>query len=111
LRVVILKIILIVQLEIGPNASDILATPRIDLGKGVCGESWEKKKTMLVKYVNECKNYIACDNETQSEIVVPVIDENSKIVTAVLDVDSTVKEGFDEVDQHYLELIVQKYLN
>ena len=40
----------------------------------------------LVEDVKECKNYIACDDETQSEIVLPVFKGDE--VIAVLDIDS-----------------------
>lgn len=44
-------------------------------------------------------NYIACDDETLSEIVVPVFDKDDKTkVVAVLDVDSDKKSRFKQED-------------
>lgn len=92
-------------LEIGPYQSTILATPRIGYGKGVCGTCWEQKKTIIENDVTICKNYIACDGETLSEIVVPVWEGEE--VVAVLDIDCNEKNKFDELDIKYLEEIVK----
>jgi L-methionine (R)-S-oxide reductase len=95
-------------LEIGPYVSDILATPKIAFGKGVCGTCWEEGKTTIVNNVQKCNNYIACDEETNSEIVLPVIIDNK--VVAVWDVDSVNVDRFDSVDQSNLEQIVTKFV-
>ena len=52
------------------------------------------------------EHWVACDSRSQSEIVVPVHDQAGKLI-AVLDVDSTELSSFDEVDQKYLEQIIQ----
>lgn len=52
-----------------------------------------------------CQNYIACDDETQSEIVVPVFKDGE--VIAVLDIDSEQLARFDKVDAEYLAKIVE----
>ena len=93
-------------LEIGPYQSPILATPRIFKGKGVCGSCWLDKKTIIENDVTVCKNYIACDGATLSEIVVPVWNEEKTEVVAILDVDGQSKNLFDEIDKQYLEQIV-----
>ena len=48
--------------------------------------------------------HIACSSLSKSEIVVPVIKNNE--VVAVLDVDSSALNEFDETDKLYLEQIV-----
>jgi L-methionine (R)-S-oxide reductase len=95
-------------LEIGPYVSDILATPKIGFGKGVCGTCWEEGKTIIINNVAKCKNYIACDEETQSEIVLPVTVGDK--VIAVWDIDSTQVDRFDAVDQTNLEQLIRSYL-
>ena len=48
----------------------------IKVGKGVCGTAAERKKTVLVHDVEKFPGHIACDGDSKSEIVVPiVIDE------------------------------------
>lgn len=87
-------------LEIGPYMSDILATPVIEYGKGVCGTAWEKKEVRIENDVSQCKNYIACDDVTKSEIVLPLMKDNECL--GVLDVDSTIINSFNEADTKFL---------
>ena len=96
-------------LEIGPYVSDIIATPRIAYGKGVCGSTWAEKSTMIVNNVRKCDNYIACSSDVQSEIVVPVFNQAGDEVIAVLDIDCKLLDRFDEVDKNYLENIIKNY--
>ena len=79
-----------------------VACIRIPRGKGVCGTALEEDKTILVKDVHLFKGHIACDSASNSEIVVPIHDKNG-CVAAVLDIDSPVKERFDQSDQEGLE--------
>ena len=64
-------------------------------------------KMAIVSAVLKYPKYIACDPLTKSEIAVPVTRHNKLI--AVLDVDSTKFNSFNEVDKSYLELIVKTY--
>lgn len=95
-------------LEIGAYQSDILASPIIEIGKGVCGTCWETKQTQIVNDVRLCKNYIACDDVTLSEIVLPVFKskDDKDTVTAVLDIDSHIVNRFDEKDAEHLQKIL-----
>ncbi len=70
---------------------------------------------MIAHNVKELENYIACDDETLSEIVVPcLVSENlgesgsdgEKVLRTVLDIDSDRIGTFDEEDQKYLEALV-----
>jgi GAF domain-containing protein len=90
------------QLVLGPFQGPVACT-RIGLGKGVCGASWQQKQTLVVPNVHEFPGHIACSAASNSEIVVPVINNNQ--VTMVLDVDSTEYNDFNETDQKYLEEI------
>ena len=91
-------------LEIGPYQGNILACGRIDFSRGVCGKAATEEKTIIVDDVNQFPGYIACDEETVSEIVVPVIKEGRLI--AVLDIDSGQIASFDQIDKNSLENIV-----
>ena len=73
----------------------------ISLGKGVCGVCAESRCTQRVDNVHEFVNHIACDSASNSEIVIPLIKEDTLL--GVLDIDSPVFSRFDAVDQHYLE--------
>lgn len=80
-----------------------VACTRISKGRGVCGTSWAKAQTLIVADVEKFPGHIACNSSSKSEIVVPVIRNNE--VVAVLDVDSTELNAFDNTDKMYLEEI------
>lgn len=58
--------------------------------------------TQLVHDVETFPGHIACDIESRSEIVVPIVTREGKVV-AIIDVDCAVVSGFDEVDERALE--------
>ena len=92
------------ELVLGPFQGPIACT-RIRYGRGVCGTSWQQEETIVVPNVHEFPGHIACSSASNSEIVVPLIRDNS--VIAVLDIDSTELGAFDETDKAYLEQIVR----
>lgn len=91
------------ELVLGPFQGPIACT-RIRKGKGVCGTSWSEARTLIVPDVEQFPGHIACSSLSRSEIVVPIIRNNT--VLGVLDVDSTELATFDETDQEFLEAIV-----
>ena len=60
-------------------------------------------KTARVDDVRTCGNYIACDNSTLSEIVIPLVRKGRLL--AVLDIDSQLPSRFDSEDEKGLEKI------
>lgn len=69
---------------------------------------------MLVPDVEAYPGHIACDGETKSEIVVPLIlllDDGQSRVVGVFDLDNTALSGFDEEDQRGLEKIANLVVN
>lgn len=92
------------ELVLGPFQGPVACT-RIRKGRGVCGTSWEKAKTLIVPDVEKFPGHIACSSASKSEIVVPLIKNGE--VWGVLDADSEFLEHYDETDKQYLEQIVQ----
>lgn len=92
------------ELVLGPFQGKVSCT-RIKMGKGVCGEAAETNKTLIVDNVKKHKNYISCDSKAMSEIVIPMMKAGKLI--GVLDLDSSVINGYDECDQKYLEKLVR----
>ena len=90
-------------LEIGPYYGSMIPCTNIKFGKGVCGTAAEKRETVIVNNVHSYNNYISCDPETKSEIVVPVLER--KNLKAVLDIDSVKEDDFGNTDRIYLEKI------
>ena len=72
------------------------ACVRIRVGQGVCGTGASKCETVIVPNVHEFPGHIACDNASNSEIVVPLMKGEQLI--GVLDLDSPVFGRFDEED-------------
>ncbi len=92
------------SLVLGPFQGPVACT-RIAKGKGVCGAAWATRKSLIVPDVEAFPGHIACSSESKSEIVVPGVGEDGK-VHFVLDLDSDRLNDFDEVDQQYLERMV-----
>jgi GAF domain-containing protein len=95
------------ELILGPFQGKVSCT-RIEMGKGVCGESAEKEQTLIVANVKEHENYISCDSAAMSEIVVPMIKDGKLI--GVLDIDSGSTDMYDAIDQEFLEKYVELML-
>ncbi|KAM0721121.1 hypothetical protein Q7P37_003407 [Cladosporium fusiforme] len=92
------------QLILGPFQGKV-ACQTIMFGRGVCGAAAASGKTQLVPDVDEFPGHIACDGDSKSEIVVPIVADGK--VVAIIDIDCTVADGFDETDQRYLEELAE----
>lgn len=94
------------KLVLGPFQGPVACT-RIAYGRGVCGAAWKEKRTLVVPDVDKFPGHIACSSLSKSEIVVPLF--NNEQVVAVLDIDSTDLNSFDQTDAHYLEQLFKFY--
>ena len=92
------------ELVLGPFQGPVACT-RIQKGKGVCGNSWEREETIVVPNVDEFPGHIACASASKSEIVVPFYQRGK--IAGVLDVDSEYLSHFDDVDSKYLNEIIK----
>ena len=79
------------------------ACVRIDLGKGVCGAAAQRRETVLVPDVHRFPGHIACDERSQSEIVMPLVKHGNLL--GVLDVDSPKLNRFASADARGLEAL------
>ena len=99
-----------------PRTGDLLLGPfhgqpacvRIPIGKGVCGTSAERRETVVIEDVHAFPGHIACDSASNSEVVVPILDDGRLI--GVLDLDSPVPARFDADDARGLEVLVQVFV-
>ena len=92
------------ELILGPFQGPV-ACFRIKKGDGVCGATWEKRKTIIVKDVEKFPGHIACSPESKSEIVLPIFKNNNTF--GVLDIDSKELDTFNEIDKKYLKKIIE----
>ncbi len=80
------------------------ACVRLQKGRGVCQKAVETGTSVVVADVHAFEGHIACDSQSNSEIVLPLFNKDRKVV-AVLDIDSPIKNRFDETDKQELESI------
>ena len=73
------------------------ACVRIGWGKGVCGAAAAKGVSIVVPDVSAFPGHIACDPQSRSELVVPLVSERR--VVGVLDLDSPRLARFDDADR------------
>jgi GAF domain-containing protein len=73
------------------------ACVRIPLGEGVCGMAAVQRRSVLVPDVSAFPGHIACDANSRSELVVPLLAANELL--GVLDLDSPLLARFDETDR------------
>lgn len=83
------------KLVLGPFQGKVACTP-IPFARGVCGACARTKITQIVSDVEAFPGHIACDSESKSEIVLPLLFDGRLV--AVLDVDSPVIARFDIAD-------------
>lgn len=87
------------ELVLGPFQGQV-ACMHIQNGHGVCGTAFKNHEVTIVKDVNKFPGHIACDANSQSEIVIPLFKDNYPI--GVLDIDAPVTNRFSEEDAEVL---------
>jgi GAF domain-containing protein len=80
----------------------------IPLGKGVCGTAAASRQVQRVPDVTAFEGHIACDAASRSEIVIPLILRGELL--GVLDIDSPVRDRFDDRDEQVLREVAEVYL-
>jgi len=83
------------ELVLGPFQGKA-ACIRIPVGRGVCGTAAATRETQQVDDVHAFPGHIACDADSRSELVVPLVRDGA--VLGVLDLDSPVAARFDAGD-------------
>jgi L-methionine (R)-S-oxide reductase len=100
-------------LVLGPFQGHV-ACQSIRFGKGVCGTAAAEKEAQVVDDVDRFPGHIACDSNSKSEIVVPIVVNDQVIhpaspssltpkVVAIIDIDCAEPSGFGDEDRTALE--------
>jgi GAF domain-containing protein len=84
------------------------ACVEIPVGSGVCGTAALSGEIQRVGDVHAFDGHIACDADSESEVVVPLF-KHGKLV-GVLDVDSPRRDRFDADDERGLAMLAEVYL-
>ncbi|CAG9001350.1 MAG: Free methionine-R-sulfoxide reductase [Candidatus Celerinatantimonas neptuna] len=92
------------RLILGPFQGKPACT-NIEIGRGVCGISFAENSIQRIANVHEFDGHIACDSNSQSEIVLPLYSRGHLI--GVLDIDSPATNRFDSEDEAGLVILVK----
>lgn len=92
------------ELVLGPFQGKA-ACIRIPLGRGVCGTAAATRQTQVVADVHAFPGHIACDADSRSELVVPVVA--GARVLGVIDLDSPQPSRFDAEDARGCEALAK----
>jgi GAF domain-containing protein len=84
------------------------ACVEIPLGKGVCGTAAEKREVQRVADVHAFEGHIACDADSRSEIVLPLVRDGELI--GVLDIDSPLPDRFGPEEEALLLDLAEIYI-
>ena len=76
---------------------------KISFGKGICGQTALSNNAIIVEDVSKESNYISCNINVKSEIVVPLF--NNEINVGQIDVDSNTLNRFSKNDLKFLKKI------
>lgn len=96
------------ELVLGPFQGQV-ACVRIALSQGVCGTAAARRETVLVANVHDFPGHIACDSASNSEIVVPLLEDGRLV--GVLDLDSPSLGRFDDEDARGLNELAEILLS
>lgn len=94
-------------LGLGPFQGQPACHP-IPFNKGVCGAAARLETTQRVDDVHAVADHIACDANSRSELVVPIVVDNH--LWGVLDLDSPLHGRFSEQDQAGIEALVATFI-
>jgi L-methionine (R)-S-oxide reductase len=96
-------------LSLGPYVGEPTVHTRISFGQGICGQAAAKKDTFVIQDVSKETNYLSCNAEVKSEIVLPVMKDGK--ILGELDIDSHSLAPFDDEDKKFLNWICNKLAN
>ena len=94
------------ELKLGPYAGFDTDHKIIPFGKGICGQVALTNKNFVVADVKKQNNYIACNINVKSEIVIPIFVDGKNI--GQIDIDSNILNPFSKQDEEFLEYICAK---
>lgn len=87
------------ELVVGPFQGKP-ACVRIQVGRGVCGTAVQERRVVVVEDVHAFQGHIACDADSNSEIVLPIFRRGE--IYGVLDIDSPEIGRFTQMEEGYL---------
>ena len=96
------------ELDLGPFQGKV-ACMHIKPGSGVVGTAFANKESIVVPNVHEFAGHIACDADSNSELVVPIF-KNGQIY-GIIDIDSPILNRFGENEKNEVEELAEILAN
>ncbi|BFM50173.1 GAF domain-containing protein [Marinomonas sp. THO17] len=96
------------ELVLGPYVGKVACT-RIPFGRGVCGTAAQTLVVQRIDNVHDFSGHIACDAESASELVIPLVVEGKLV--GVFDIDSPVEKRFSEQDQAGIQAMLDTFVS
>ncbi len=93
-------------LHLGPYWGNDTEHRLIPFGRGICGQVADSGESYIAENVAEESNYIACNVDVKSEIVIPIF--HGETLVAQLDIDSNVVNAFGEEEVSILNRVCDK---
>lgn len=94
------------ELKLGPYAGLDTDHKIIPFGKGICGQVALTNKNFVVPDVKKQNNYLSCNINVKSEIVIPIFVDGKNI--GQIDIDSNILNPFSKRDEEFLEYVCAK---
>jgi len=91
------------ELILGPYAGQPTEHTRIPFGRGICGQAAETEQAFIIDDVSKESNYLSCNINVKSEIVLPIFKDNK--IIGELDLDSHTPAAFGKEDEEFLSEI------
>ena len=96
------------ELDLGPFQGKV-ACMHIKPGSGVVGKAFANKESIVVPNVHDFAGHIACDADSNSELVVPIF-KNGQIY-GIIDIDSPLLNRFGENEKNEVEELAEILAN
>lgn len=94
-------------LKLGPFLGKESPHRLIRVGQGVCGTAVKEKRNLNVPDVSQQSNYLSCNRETRSELVVLILDRKKRILGQI-DIDSHTLNAFSADDENRIQRIADE---
>ena len=92
-------------LELGPYKGPPTDHTRIPVGKGVCGTAVMTQQNQNIADVSQLSNYLACNLNTKSELVVLIKAADTGEILGQIDIDGRKLQQFTLADERLIEQV------
>lgn len=96
------------ELDLGPFQGKV-ACMHIQPESGVVGTSFANKESIVVPNVHDFAGHIACDADSNSELVVPIFKDGQ--IYGMIDIDSPLLDRFGEKEKNEVEELAEILAN